>query len=63
MNRPCHCGATPTLTESERYGIKLMRLECPCGNHGATLFYIKPEDRLRMAQAAWDGWNLACSQG
>jgi hypothetical protein len=53
------CGATPTLTESERYNIQIMRLECKCGNRGATLLYTKPEDRAKMAQAAWDGWNLA----
>jgi hypothetical protein len=53
------CGATPALTESERYGINIMRLECQCGNRGATLMYSKPEDRARMKQAAEDGWNLA----
>jgi hypothetical protein len=59
MNRPCQCGSTPELTEREQYAIQIMRLECPCGKHGATLMYTKPEDRLKMAQAAWDGWNLS----
>ncbi len=57
--RPCHCGSTPELTESEKYHIQIMRLECSCGNHGATLMYSKPEDRAKMRQAAEDGWNLA----
>lgn len=56
---PCRCGATPTLTEAERYNIQIMRLECSCGNRGATLLYSKLEDRAKMRQAAWDGWNLA----
>lgn len=59
MNRPCPCGSTPTLTESERYGIQIMRLECRCGKPGAALLYTKPEDRAKMQQAAWDGWNLS----
>lgn len=59
MNRPCSCGSTPKLNEREQYGIQIMRLECSCGKHGATLMYTKPEDRAKMAQAAWDGWNLA----
>lgn len=59
LSRPCRCGLTPTLTESERYRIQIMRLECKCGNHGATLMYSRPEDRAKMQQAAWDGWNLA----
>lgn len=57
--RPCHCGATPILVESEKYSIHIMRLECRCGHRGATLMYSKPSDRAKMQQAAWDGWNLA----
>lgn len=57
--RPCKCGAIPTLTETERYGIQIMRLKCACGNCGAALLYSKPDDRAKMQQAAWDGWNLA----
>ncbi len=59
MNRPCPCGSTPALTEREQSGIQIMRLVCPCGRSGASLMYTKPGDRARMAQAAWDGWNLA----
>lgn len=57
--RPCKCGATPTLTESERHGIQIMRLECKCGNRGGTLLFTKHEQREKMKQAAEDGWNLA----
>ena len=57
--KPCPCGSTPTLAESVRYDIQIMRLECRCGKHGSTLMYTRPEDRAKMAQAAWDGWNLA----
>ena len=57
--RPCKCGATPAIKEAERYKIRTMRLECPCGRRGAALMYTKPEDRARMLQAAADGWNLA----
>lgn len=56
---PCKCGATPALTETARYGINVMRLECECGNHGATLMYTKTADREKMRQAAVDGWNLS----
>ena len=59
--KPCRCGSTPTLVESSQPGIRIMRLECKCGQHGATLLYTKPQDRARMAQAAWDGWNLSDS--
>lgn len=59
VSRPCPCGATPTLAESERYKIHIMRLECQCGKRGATLMYSKPHDRAKMQQAAWDGWNLS----
>jgi hypothetical protein len=58
-NRPCRCGATPTLTEREQAGIQIMQLVCQCRNHGAVLLYTKPVDRAAMQQAAWDGWNLA----
>lgn len=60
-SKQCKCGSTPKLTEREQYGIQIMRLECACGKHGATLMYTKPEDRLKMAQAARDGWNLSGS--
>lgn len=59
MNRPCPCGATPALTERVQHGVNIMRLVCPCGRSGASLMYTKAEDRAKMAQAAWDGWNLA----
>lgn len=62
MNRPCKCGSAPVLAEREQRGIQIMRLECTCGRRGATLMYTKPDDREKMAQAAWDGWNLAGSQ-
>jgi hypothetical protein len=55
----CPCGSTPTLTEREQHDIQIMRLECACGRHGATLMYTMPEDRARMQQSAWDGWNLS----
>lgn len=58
-SRPCPCGCTPTLKESESSGIQIIRLECACGERSACLMYTKPEDRARMIQAAWDGWNLA----
>lgn len=54
----CPCGSMPTLTESVQPGIRIMRLECACGRHGATLMYTRPDDRARIAQAAWDGWRL-----
>jgi hypothetical protein len=57
--KTCQCGSTPAFTEREKYGIRIMRLECACGRHGATLLYKKLEDRDRMRQAAIDGWNLA----
>lgn len=56
------CGSTPRLTESERYDIQVMRLECSCGRRGATLMYTKPAERAKMQQAAWDGWNLSDSR-
>lgn len=63
--RPCTahlpagiCGQLPAITESERSGIQILRVECKCGAHGATLMYSKPQDRARMLQAAADGWNL-----
>lgn len=59
--RPCRCGLTPTLAESVKRDVQIMCIICPCGNHGAALLYIKPEDRTKMAQAAWDGWNLAAT--
>lgn len=66
MNRPCTCGSTPELTEATHdckpVPIQQMRLVCACGRKGAVLFYTKPEDRAKMQQAAWDGWNLAGSQ-
>jgi hypothetical protein len=66
MNRPCPCGSTPTLTEKQHdckpAPIHEMRLVCDCGKKGAVLYYTKPEDRLRMVQTAWDGWNLGGSQ-
>lgn len=63
-NQPCKCGKTPTLSESTKQGIDrqpiyIMRLVCSCGHKGATLLYSYPHQRLRMAQAAWDGWNLS----
>lgn len=57
--RPCKCGATPTLTERIQQGINILRIECPCGEHGGSVFYTKPEDAERTRQAAEDGWNLA----
>lgn len=57
--RPCKCGSTPSFAESEKYGIQILRLECACGRHGATLLYAAPATRDQMMQAAADGWNLA----
>lgn len=66
MNRPCTCGSTPELTEDQKlvFGqiIYTMRLICGCEKKGALLMYTKPEDRAKMQQAAWDGWNLAGGQ-
>lgn len=56
---PCECGSTPGLKQSIQYGIRILRLECGCGQHGATLMYTKREDAPKMGQAAIDGWNLA----
>lgn len=56
---PCRCRATPTITEREQAGVHILRVECACGRHGATLMFTRPADRARMVQAAWDGWNLA----
>lgn len=65
-NQPCKCGSLPALSESIKQGadrnpIYLMRLVCPCGHSGATLLYAYRHQRQQMAQAAWDGWNLAMS--
>lgn len=56
---PCKCGSVPKLTHREQYGIQILRLACQCGNHGATVYYTKPEDRERTIQAVIDGWNLS----
>jgi hypothetical protein len=56
---PCKCGQTPEPKQSIQYGIRILRLECACGRHGATLMYTKPEDAAKIGQAAIDGWNLA----
>lgn len=57
--RPCRCGQLPAITEKTVSQIHILRLECACGEHGATLMYTKPEDRDKMRQAGIDGWNLA----
>ena len=59
MNRPCSCGQLPAITEKTVSDIHIIRLECACGKHGATLMFTKREQRDKMVQAAWDGWNLA----
>lgn len=56
--RPCACGRTPTIAESERYRIHILSIKCTCGKPAVTLMYSKPADRDRMKQAAVDGWNL-----
>lgn len=56
--RPCKCGSTPAYAESQRHGINILRLECACGRHGASLMYKKAEDEAKMRQAGIDGWNL-----
>lgn len=65
-NRPCSCGSTPELTEKVHdcrpAPIQIMQLVCACDRKGAVLMYTKPEDRLRMVQVAWDGWNMAGGQ-
>ena len=62
MIRPCPCGSTPAVKESERSGIYIMRMECKCGKRGATLMFTKREQAEKMRQAAIDGWNLADSR-
>lgn len=57
--RPCKCGSTPRFAESEKRGAQILRLECVCGHHGATLLYTAPAMREQMMQAAIDGWDLA----
>jgi hypothetical protein len=57
--RPCKCGSTPAYAQSQRYGINILRLECACGQHGATLMFTKREQEAAMRQAGIDGWNLA----
>lgn len=59
---PCKCGSAPAAKESAQSGINIIRVECACKRHGATLMYTKPADRERTLQAAADGWNLADSQ-
>jgi|GEM_PF-4861008 len=56
--RPCRCGQIPQITETTVKQIHMIRVKCACGEQGAALLYTKPEDRARMVQAAWDGWNL-----
>ncbi|MDM5176176.1 hypothetical protein PO883_03090 [Massilia sp. DJPM01] len=61
--RARRCNATPTLTERFADAVQIVKLECTCGAHGATLMYTKPEDRTKMIQAAEDGWNLSAALG
>lgn len=56
---PCTCGRRPELTSRAQHGINILRVECECGNHGASVFYVKPEDADRTRQATADGWNLS----
>jgi len=56
--RPCKCGATPKFSRRQSGVIYIIRLECKCGRHGATLMFSKPDDRLKMERAAVDGWNI-----
>ena len=46
------------MTSRTQQGINILRVECECGNHGATVMYVKPEDEARTKEAAADGWNL-----
>lgn len=56
---PHQCGATPILTERIQSGFHILRVECACGVHGASVFYRKPEDAERTRQSTVDGWMLA----
>jgi hypothetical protein len=60
---PCICGATPALTDRTQAGVHILRIECPCGRHGGSVFYSKPEDEARTRQATVDGWNLSHVHG
>lgn len=51
------CGLVPALTKRTQSGINILRVECACGNHGGSVFYVKPEDAERTRAAAVDGWN------
>jgi hypothetical protein len=53
------CGLAPTLTECTRDGNQVLQVRCACGNHGGSVFYIKPSDAERTRQATCDGWNAA----
>jgi hypothetical protein len=55
---PCHCGATPELTERTLDGTPTVQVQCACGEHGALVFYRKPSDAERTRWAVVDGWNL-----
>ena len=57
--RPCQCGATPKISEWADGATKVLQLACKCGQHGCAIMYTKSEDRMRCAQAAVDGWNMA----
>lgn len=60
MNRrPCPCGSTPKFVRRFVSGIFIMRLQCQCGNHGATLMFKRRDQASKMKYAAVDGWNLA----
>lgn len=56
--RPCKCGSTPEFDRSISGSVYIIQLRCKCGRHGATLMFTKPDDRLKMEQAAVDGWNM-----
>lgn len=56
---PCSCGQVPTMTRTFSAPVNILRIVCKCGNHGGSVFYVKPEDRARTEQATADGWALA----
>lgn len=60
--RPCKCGSTPVAKASNHGRINIMRVECKCGAHGATIFYTKPEQEEWARQTVVDGWNLRLTE-
>lgn len=57
--KPCACGAVPRLAAWRRGKVRCVQLRCGCGNRGATLMYLQPQDKARTRWVVVDGWNLS----